>query len=403
MTETIAPVAEAAPTNVQSNTTAKPYDDELLDAYAEQAAAEAADEGSPEKAPAIPVLKTETTPVVPKQVEEPKVEEKAPENKATKDDKVSDGIEDIPLKRIINGKEVQFKVNDAITAYIKQEEFNRNMDRRSTSLGQKEKRFEQEKGIAQSNIDKVMEAVSKGDFVSTIRALAKIHKSGSDSSVVETEKKYFSQLDKIYEVYGKLTPDQRESYWTKRELEDAKGSARQLEEEKTVETAKSQLQEKVSSLQKQYGLEDKEFWTNYKTIAEGQVGEGKVFKSAQEIRPEDVVRFSLAVRHEQKVIDAAGKYGIEDDAILDQISKITAADQTLSVEDIARVIEASGIAKNADPKAVENLNRKAGKSKIQFSQGSSTKKENGKYEGIDSEDVDFLYRKQPKVFARPVR
>lgn len=244
----------------------KPYDDDLLDAYAEEAA-------------------TESTENVEKAIEPPKEEEKTEEvkteedakdpSRASKGDKVDDGFEDVPIKKLINGKEVEFKVKDAIQAYVKQEEFNRNMDRRITTVAKREQAWAQDQENFKGNLGKIIEVAQAGDFVTAIRGLAKIAVGGSGLDVTTFERQYFEQLDKIHEVYTKLTPEQREAYFAKRALVKAKAKAKELEEEKAAHADKSQLQEKVISLQKQYGLQDEEFWSNYKALESAQVGEGK--------------------------------------------------------------------------------------------------------------------------------
>ncbi|OQB10440.1 MAG: hypothetical protein BWY21_00361 [Parcubacteria group bacterium ADurb.Bin216] len=372
----------------------KPYDDDMLEAYEAESKENATEEASQE-------VKEE------KKVEEPKQEEEHKEEveaKATKNDKVDDGFEDVPVTRLINGKEVQFKVKDAIQAFVKQEEFNRNMDRRITHIAQREQRWQQEQNNFKDKVNKVIEISRKGDFVTGIRALAKLAAGSSGLDVVEFEKQYFDQLNKVRDVYEKMTPEQREAYFAKRAKDEAEAKAKALEEEKTINIEKSQLREKVSLLQRQYGLSETEFWENYKALEDNQVGEGKHFKTPHDIQPEDVIRFSLAVKHEEKVIEAAEKVGIVDEDILDKISDVTINDPSLTVEDIIEIINKSGIATQANPKAVENLNRKAEKSNIRFNQASSTRKENGKIpDGYDEEILEHLYRNQPRAYARIVR
>jgi hypothetical protein len=386
-----APVVETTQDNsnvAKPISTAKPYDDELLDAYSEQSKQEEAT--SAEEPKKEEPVKEEVT-------------EEAIKPGERKGDKVDDGLEDLPIKRVINGKEVEFKIKDAIQAYTQQAEFNRNIDKRVAAVGQKEHKWNQDQAQFKEKVGKLIEHAQGGDFVTAIRALAKIATSGTGLDVVEFEKKYFDQLERVRDVYTNKSPEERRAFFAERALADAREKAKGLEEEKTAHAEKSQLQEKVSTLQKQYEVEDPVFWKNYKALESSQVGEGKAFKNREDIKPEDVIRFTLAVRHEEKVIAASEKFGIEDESILDEISRITASDPSLTVEDISKVIEASGIAKNANPKAVENLNRKVQKSGNQFNQVSSAKKENGKVEGWDKEDLDFLYRNQPKVYSRPTR
>lgn len=385
------PAVETTESNVsQPLTNSKPYDDDLLEAYEAEATEEVKEESPP-----VEAKKEES-----KELAEKPKEEAAPEPAKSKEgDTEIDGIEEVSLKKPINGKTVEFKIKDAVQAYIKQEEFNRNMDKRITHISQREKRWAQEQANFKEKVGKVIEVAQGGDFVSGIRALAKLAAGGSGLDVVEFEKQYFEQLDKVRDVYTKMTPEQREAYFAKRALAEAKDKAKALEEEKAVSTQRNQLQEQVLQVQKQYGLSEDEFWENYKTIEESQVGEGRHFKSPQEIQIEDVVKFSLAVKHEEKVLQAGAKFGIDDDEILDKISLVTSTDPSLTVEDIAKVIETSGLAKNANPEAVENLNRKAEKSKTRFNQASSTKK-NGIPEGYDEETLNHLYRNQPRQYQR---
>lgn len=364
----------------------KPYDDDMMELYAKQEAGEA-DEIEAE--PEVEVSHTEV-----------KEEDK---NKLDAKEKGT-GLEDTPVKRQINGKEVEFKVKDAIQAYVKQEEFNRKMDQRVTHITQRERAWQADQESFKSKIGDVISVAQKGDFVSGIRALAKLATNGTGLDVVKFEKQYFEQLDKVRDVYSKMTPEQREAYFAKRALAEAESRVKSFEEEKATQSAHSQLQQQVQTLQQQHGLSEQEFWENYKTLADEVVGEGKVFKSAHDITPDDVVKYSLQVRHETKVLEAGKKAGIADEGILSKLSDITAADPNLTVDDIVEVIKNAGIANNiADKRSVENLNRKAGKSNIQFREGSSTKKPNGRIEGLGKEDLEFLYRKQPRVAVRPIR
>lgn len=391
--ETQAPTTLDSPLVSKPFVSAKPYDDDMFDAY--EATEPTAEEQKPVEEP---------------KAEEPKAEEaKEPEQKAEpakepEQKEVPDAaIEETAIKRAINGKEVEFKVKDAIQAYVKQEEFNRNMDRRLTHVSQREKRFLDEQTKFKSVIDKVIEVTQGGDFIGGVRALAKLAAGNSKADVVEFEKKYFAQLDKVRDVYSKMTPEQQEAYFAKRAAAEAQERASRLEDEKSAQVEISQLQAKVNKLTSDYGIPEAEFWKNYKALESSQVGEGKAFAAPNDIKPEDVISFSLRVRHEEKVLQAGEKIGVTDDAVLDEVVRLTLARPDLSVDDIAKIIEDAGLAKTAKPQAVENLNRKAEKSNARFNQASSTKKENGKIDGLDTEDLEFLYRKQPKAYARPVR
>lgn len=397
MTETSAPTQVTTETTASSPlvshpiTQSKPYDDDLINEYVnEEKAVEQSGESQTKEEP-----KDETIdPSAEKAIQDPP--------KGTKADKVVDGVEELPVKKVIGGKEVEFKIKDAVNAYIKQEEFNRNMDRRLSHVSSREKAWEKSQAEFKDKVGKIIESAQSGDFVQGIRALAKLAIGNSDADIVEFEKKYFEQLDKVRDIYGKMTPEQREAYFAKRSSEEARTRLKQIVEERQRETEKATLEQRIQTLQKEYAIDNSQFWENYKLLAESQVGDGKVFNTVHDIKPEDVVKFSLQVRHEEKIQEAGKKLGIEDESILEEVSRITSADPSLTVEDIVNILEKSGVVKTATPAQVENLNRKAEKSNTRFSQASTTKK-NSAVEGLDREDLDYLYRKQPKVFTRVVR
>lgn len=368
---------------------AKPYDDEIFQKYTEDAS-----ETAKEEAPKVIEQKTEEEP------EAGKEEEANPDepNGATKNDKVDDGFEEVPITKLINGKEVQFKVKDAINAYLKQETFNRDMDRRLTKVSQREQAWEKDQQSFKGNLGKLIEVAQKGDFITAVKGLAKIATHGTDLDPTDFEKQYFEQLDKVREVYTKMTPEQREAYFAKRSLSEAQQRARQLEEEKNFTVQSSQLQEKVQTLQQEYGIPNEEFWGNFKSLSEGLMERG-VIKSPNEIQPEHVIGHSLEVRRQIKLFEAAEKTGLSDADKLEYLSKVTAADPSLTVDEIVNIIKNSQLVDVAPADVVENLNRKVGASRSQFSQASSTKKDE-RTAGYDKEDLEYLYRKQPKGYSR---
>lgn len=391
VSETPSTTESLTPAPVTSSS--KPYDDDMLESYE----AEAIKEDPTLAAKPEPEESKEEKPL-----EEPKEEEaeEKPEAKATKDDKIIDGVEELPIKRMINGKEVEFKIKDAIQSYVKQEEFNRNMDKRLNDVSRRERAWRKEEETFRDRVTEVVNNAQNGDFVSGIRALAKLAAGNSDLDIVKFEKMYFDQLEKVNEVYTKMTPEQREAYFAKRAAAEAQERLKKLENEKTSTEAQSQLQQQIDSLMQQHGLTPEEFWGNYKQIVDSQVGEGKAFKDPNDITADEVLKYSLTVRHWEKVYKAGEALGVTDEAILEEVGKITSTYPDLTVEDVAKVIKNAGL---ASPSAVENLNRKVGKSGQPHSAASSTKSKNGKIEGLDEEDLGFLYRNQPKAYSRIVR
>lgn len=360
----------------------KPYDDDMLEAYEAESLAEESGE----------------TPVEPAK----KADETTTETPAKPEEKVADSVEETPIKRVINGKEVEFKIKDAIKAYENQETFNRNMDRRFTEVSRREKNWESDQNTFKQKIGDVIDGAQTGDFVTAIRTLAKLAAGSSGLDVTEFEKKYFAQLEKVNEVYTKMTPEQREAYFARRAAAEAKAEVARFKDKEATTEATSELKQQVLTAQQQNGLSPNEFWGNYKALVDSQVGEGKAFKDRSEITTDKVVEYSLNVKHWEKVLTAGQTLGVEDDAILDEVARITALRPDLTTEDIAEVIKRAGLVKTASPEAVENLNRKAGKSRFN-STASSTKKENGKIEGYDEETLSELYRNQPKQYTRVAR
>lgn len=393
----------STPTNIDTEVSApisnsKPYDDDMMEAYAEEPVLDNGSNGTgvqSEKSD-IPSPKTED------ETPEEKVEEEAEPARAKEGDKIDDGFEKVPVKRQINGKEVEFTVEQAIEAFVSKETFNRDMDRRSTALAQKAKQWDDKVQKFKGDLGKIVEKAQGGDLVTALRGIAKIATNGSGLDQVKFEEMYFSQLDKIREVLTKMSPEQQKAYWAERRATVAEDEARKLRDEKTTHTEISQLQNEVAAVQQRYKIDDQEFWGNYKYLVDNVLGEGKVFESKDQITTEEVVKYTFQVRHERKIDEAGRKAGVTDEEHLDAISQaILATGSEMSVDEIAEWIVKTGQVKTASATQVENLNRKAGQSR--FSQGSSTKKENGIPEGYDEETLEELYRRQPKVVKRPVR
>lgn len=416
MTDEIPTTTASSPQVSQPISGAKPYDDEIFEAYESDAPESngVADGGAPEKGEAQANESGEAEDSTEdKEAESDEVKSEEADAKSKKGDQVDDGFEKVLVKKLINGKEVEFTVKQGIDAFVKQEEFNRNMDKRLAHVDNREKqvksreqRWTDDQTSFKSKVDKVIDVAQKGDFITSIRALAKLAAGDSGLDVVQFEKSYFEQLDKVRDLYAKMTPEQREAYFAKRSAAEAQAKAKKLEEKDEFRSSKDELITKVSTLQKDYQVPDNEFWMHYGKIAENLTGEGKPFKTPNDIEPEDVIRYALTVRHHAKIFEAGERLGVTDDEVLDEVSRVTAAEPDLSIEDIMQVIKDAGLAsKVADSKAVENLNRKAAKANHSRpnSTASSAKKTNGKVEGLDDEDLSFLYRNSPKVFSRPTR
>jgi hypothetical protein len=384
-------VVQAPITNV------KPYDD--LEAYADETPIDNDTTGSTENI--TPTDETNTEGV--EETPDAKTEEKPTEEaKAKQGDKVEDNFEKVVVEREINGKLAKFTIEEAIQAKVQQENFNREMDRRSTAISKKEKAWTESADRFKGNLAKLVETAQKGDFITAIRGIAKIAVNGTGLDPVKFEQDYFSQLDKVHDVYSKMSPEEQKAYWANRRAEEAEAKAKKLETEQEVIRTKQELSTHVQTLQQQYEIPEQEFWGTYKKVLDTMVGEGKTFQTKEDITPETVVDYCLGERFDAKIVEAGKKSGITNREHLNDIGKaILNFDPNMSTEEISKWIIETGQSKTAPTDKVENLNRKAGSSR--FNQGSSTKKENGIPEGYDQETLDDLYRNQPKVIKRPVR
>ena len=417
MTDTevvVAPTPQALPKSTTPDDLLKMYDDEPAASKNEITEEAEKQVKIKEEVPKLEAAKKlsevgKTLPDSEEVVKEEQPKEEVPKEAPYKAFKGKFGDEDISIPeeaeviQKIAGKDVPVKVRDAIQAYTKQEEFNRNMDRRLSHVSAREKKWEADQSTFKDKIGKVLEVAKAGDFVTGIRSLAKLATAGTDLDVTEFEKQYFAQLDKVREVYSKMSQEQRDAYFAQRKAKDLEETLKKRTEEDESNKAKSQLQTKVQELQKQHNIPEEEFWGQFEWLKINQVGEGKLFASEDDISPDHVVAFTNRLRHESKVADAGQKLGIEDEGLLDEVSKLTLTHPEWSVDDIVSVIEKSGVAKRASASVVENLNRKAEKSNLkpQSNQANSTKKQ--KTNGLDDEDLNFLYRQAPRTFRPAFR
>ena len=321
--------------------------------------------------------------------------------KAKLDDKEITVPEEATFKQSINGKEVEFKAKDAIQAYVKQEEFNRNMDKRLSVVDRKEKNLQAEySGIKNKALEVVNSAIS-GDFFSAVRSLAKVAAGSSQLDVVAFEKMYLDQLEKFQEPYTKMTQEQREKFFAERKAKVLEDELRSRNENDSKREALNQLDSKINQLINQNGLNPDEFWTTARGLAASIAGtedETALANALNTLTPEDVVQQVGLNRHALKIASACKAAGIQDDEAVDKILDLFLPQADLSEEDIVDVIQKSGIAKKAPRDIVENLNRKAQKNGAQFTNKASSNEKKAK--GWDKEDLDFLYRKQPKNYQR---
>jgi hypothetical protein len=311
--------------------------------------------------------------------------------------------EEAEITQQINGKDVTFKVRDAVESFVKKEEIFRAADRRISIADKKEKGLQAEYSSLKGRANQVVQAAMSGDFMSTVRALAKIAAGESQLDVVKFEKEFLDQIEAFKAPYTNMTQEQREKFFAERRAKVYEEENKQLRESNLKREALGSLQSRIDSVVEQAKVSKDEFWQTFKTMADSMVGPDKPLKDANEIAPEDVAAQVALNRHAIKVGAACDKAGL-DDAGFDKVFDLLKDHQDLNEDDILKIIKDSGVA-NTQKKVVEDLNRRVAKSgnKAQFyPQGSSTKK-NGKIDGLDDEDMKFLYRMQPKQIQRVQR
>ncbi len=320
--------------------------------------------------------------------------------KAKLGDKEVDLPEEAVLSEKIGDKEVTFTVKDAIKAWKGQEDFNRNMDRRSTSLSQKEKALQAQYQGLNAKAKQVVDMAVSGDFYSTVRALAQMAAGQSGLDIETFEKQYLDQLENQQKLWSNMTPEQREIFKAQKKAELLAEENQRLKGQSQEVSQAQQLQQQINALCQQANVGVDDFWKTYEALAENEVGEGKRWRTKNEISPEQVIYYSALTKHVQQVESLASEAGINDTAIIDEIIEVT-KDKGFSAEQIKRVIEESGLAVNARPAAIENLNRRAQKSGIAPSEnkGSSIQKK----PELDEEDEEFLYRMAPRQYRTLVR
>jgi hypothetical protein len=302
----------------------------------------------------------------------------------------------IPVK--VNGKDVPLKIKDAVQAFVKQDEFNRNMDRRVGAVSHKEKKLEEEYGSIQEKAQSVIKLAAQGDFIPGIRALAKMVGMTSNSEIVQLEKAMLDNLDNIQKVWTQKTPEQREAYFANRRAEELQKELEATRKSTERQQGEAQLKSKVQTLIEHNGLTEETFWQNYQELAEAAVGEGQLFKDPREIQPEDVVAYHKQVQVVRKVDSALKKVNpaLLEEPIADELIKLVAAQDDFTAEDVEKIVRD---ALGAPSKTVENLNRKVEQAnskglRTQLKQVSSTKKVNN---AVDDEMYEHFFGKRQVI------
>lgn len=296
----------------------------------------------------------------------------------------------------INGKTVEITQQDAIKAVQGQKEFERTIDKRMGDAGRKEQSVNNAFQNLLTVASKVSALTEAGDMLGANRELAKIASKGTQLDIVTWERKFFDQNEAFYKAYTTLTPDQKDRFFKDRKAQLDEEELKSFKNRDAQNAQRGELEAQVKTLQDENGIPNDEFWGTYKLIVDELTGEGKAFKAATDIKPEDVIEQTILNRRVGRIFEASNSLGLKDEAIIDEIIRTTAQYPEMTTEDFVQMIEKSGVLENAPQSSVENLNRRAQKSGLKLKSANSTKKET-KTDGLDKEDLEFLYRRQPKV------
>lgn len=328
--------------------------------------------------------------------------------KARLGDKELDIPEDAEIPVKVNNKDFQLKVKDAVTAFVKQDEFNRNMHKRISTVDNREKKLQAEYQGVEQKARAVLEMVQGGDFLGSIKSLAKVAGIDSESDQIALEKAFFNQLGELNKVWGEMTPQQREVYFAKREAEELKSKLAATKQQSERVQLEQDLIREVNQLCEQNGLSMEDFKGYYQTLATELVGEGKNWGSASEIQPADVVNYhkqvvAMKAIHEALAEDKAVEMYDSYSEAMDNIA-LMSLEQGLNKQQIKELTKdiVKAIKSKQPSKAAENLNRKVAKTGqvAQLNPANSANKKN-KIEGYDDPaDLEWLNRKAPRTSQR---
>lgn len=346
----------------------------------------------------------------PDEISEPEVEteelqeqpEQEQQKEAQKDEtpkvkaKLGDQDVDIPeqavIERKIGKKTVQFQVKDAIDAFMQKEVFNREMDTRVQRVSAKERQLQESYNEIKRKSGAIANLAKKGEWIPTIKALAKLAVGNTGLDPVEFEKACLDSLNQTYQVYQKMTPEQREVYFAKRQAEAATEEANKLKQVTSQQQAIQEVEQEIAQIEAQHGISKQRFYQLYKNLVDNQVGEGGKFKTVEEIEPKDVVQFHQDIQHIGRITEAAEKVSpalAEDDEFCREVFKLTKDHPDFTVDDFEQIIRD---ALKQPSRSVENLNRKVATAdsnslRTQLNQGSSKTGKND----VDSELEEFFF------------
>lgn len=316
--------------------------------------------------------------------------------------------EEAEITQKIGNKQVTFKVADAVKAFVGQEEFNRNMDRRVQSVTSRERRFDEGYKEMTEKASRLVKLAQSGEWMPVVKVLAKMASRNGKIDPVEVEKKVLENLDKVQDLYSKMTPQEREVYFAQRRAEAAEDETRELRSHTQRTEAERAIEHEVKSLCSQEGITEDRFFELYGTLAEKAVGEGKRFASPEEIQPQHVREFHKDCEHYAKIDQAVSRVSealLDDEVFCEEVFELTRTHPEFTEEDIEQIVRD---ALSANSQSIENLNRKVQKAstdslRTQLNQGNSGRQEANSEEDDELEEFFFKSNKRQAQLARLMR
>lgn len=307
--------------------------------------------------------------------------------------------EEAVLVSKIYGKDVEYKVVDAVKAYENRHKFERDANRRINDIVSRERAYVKDLDNVKKKASEISTLFSKGDVLPAIKMLARMAAGANGMNEVEYEKQAIESLEKMRAAYSSMNEEQRKVYWAERRAEIAQKELDRKNQEQSRSAALSQLESDIKTAQKSAGMSEEQFWGHYEWLVKNAVGEGKRYPDANEITPQDIAKLHQQVQLSNR-IDAALKAVepalINDEDFLGVLDSVIGERFDLTQEDIETIVRT---ARGTPSKSVENLNRKVEQAnsrglRSQLSKVSSAKKESS---AEDEELYNEWFNKRPVV------
>lgn len=295
---------------------------------------------------------------------------------------------EIPLT--INGKEATFKVKDIIKEFGSLETRKRQVDQKLSWADRREKGFQEQMTTLKGQFQQIAERAAKGDYFASIRFMADL--AGKD--VADYEKEFLQNVDKISTTYAKMNAQEREAFHSSRKAEFLQEKLSKTEEKISYEEGIKKIQGRIVDLCKEHGLTEDRYLQRYQELVNTGV------KAEGDIQPEDVIVYDDNMAYFTKVGEAISSVDpklSEDGDFFQWVAEFSWAEKdNWSVEDIAQIVK-DAVGK-ADPKTVENLNRKVRQSGI--NPRAKSNQVISKNEDEEDELYDHFFHKRPVITRR---